>query len=159
MGSRRHRRAGQHCRPLQRHPERQENHLPPGQMLFYIPQGCSSGFKDQSVIMIWTLPFLLRLPAALLMHCPCAHPSGSACQILLVAAEAGSGSDCKAPPGLTRRIVMGEGPLLPASLLGLLGRPGLPVGCTCPMCAGVAAVIEGATAAQPLADPALPWPG
>lgn len=50
---------------------------------------------------------------------------------------------------------MVEGPLLPASLLGLLGRPGVPARWTCPAWAGGPAVAEGVTAAQPLADSAL----
>ena len=59
------------------------------------------------------------------------------------------------PPGLTGCIVTGEGPFLPASLLGLLGRPGLPEGCTYPAWAGDPAGTEGVAAAQPLADPGL----
>lgn len=59
----RHRGAGQHCCPLHRHPELQGNHLSPGQIQFCISRRCRSGFKDQLVTMIWTLPFRLHLPA------------------------------------------------------------------------------------------------
>lgn len=100
-GCRRHGGAG----PLQRHPELQESHLPPGQTRDILcPSGLQLGVQgpvcDNDPDLAHSPVFASRSAHALTL----CHPFGSGCRIPLTAAGAGAGSDGEAPPAFTGRV-------------------------------------------------------